>query len=410
MFRACASLPHEELALRLEACRGWCARLAPEAGGMLVFSRLNIYYLTGTLAEGALWLPLSGAPLLLARRGAARCRLESPSIQCRVMRNMRDIPAACAEAGMPLASVLAVDMAALSWAAGERLHAAMRAASCRMVPGDGIFAQCRARKTPWELEKMRLAGARHHHAVHDLLPRRIHAGMSEYEIGREIFRILFSLGHCGLNRMGAHGEEVFLGHVAAGANGNYPSHFNGPLGLKGIHPATPFMGDPDTVWQPGTPLAVDVGFTLEGYHTDKTQCYWAGPSHSIPDAVRRAHDDCVDIQRRAAEALRDGAIPSAIWREAEALAAARGWEAGFMGLGGNKVPFLGHGIGLVIDEWPVLARRFDAPLESGMVLAIEPKIGIPGVGMVGVENTFVVTPHGGESLTGMEDELICVEQ
>ena len=80
-----------------------------------------------------------------------------------------------------------------------------------------------------------------------------------------------------------------------------------------------------------------------------------------------------------------------------------------MGLGGNKVHFLGHGIGLVIDEQPVLAHRFDEPLQEGMTLAVEPKIGLPGIGMVGVENTFEVTPGGGKSLTGNRFDMLCLE-
>ncbi len=71
-----------------------------------------------------------------------------------------------------------------------------------------------------------------------------------------------------------------------------------------------------------------------------------------------------------------------------------------MGLDANKVPFLGHGIGLVIDAWPVFAKGFDEPFEAGMVMAVEPKMGIRGVGMVGVENTFEVTGSGGVCLTG----------
>lgn len=77
-----------------------------------------------------------------------------------------------------------------------------------------------------------------------------------------------------------------------------------------------------------------------------------------------------------------------------------------MALGGNKVHFVGHGIGLAIDEYPVLAGGFDLHLEAGMVLAVEPKIGIPGFGMVGVENTFAVTPGGGQCLTGSSHGII----
>ncbi len=66
-----------------------------------------------------------------------------------------------------------------------------------------------------------------------------------------------------------------------------------------------------------------------------------------------------------------------------------------MGFGNRQVKFLGHGIGLVIDEIPVIARGFDAPLQENMVLALEPKKGIENFGMVGIENTFIVTPGRG---------------
>jgi len=69
---------------------------------------------------------------------------------------------------------------------------------------------------------------------------------------------------------------------------------------------------------------------------------------------------------------------------------------------------LGHGIGLVVDEWPVIAEGFDEPLEQNMALAIEPKKGMPGVGMVGIENTFLVTTQGGRGLTGESPGLIPV--
>ncbi len=72
----------------------------------------------------------------------------------------------------------------------------------------------------------------------------------------------------------------------------------------------------------------------------------------------------------------------------------------FMGYGNRRVRFLGHGIGLHVDELPVLAKGFDEPLQEGMVFAVEPKAGVEGVGMVGTENTFIVTPEGGRCITG----------
>jgi Xaa-Pro aminopeptidase len=65
-------------------------------------------------------------------------------------------------------------------------------------------------------------------------------------------------------------------------------------------------------------------------------------------------------------------------------------------------------VGLVVDESPVIAPGFDDPLEEGMTIALEPKKGIPGTGMVGTENTYLVTGHGGVSLTGNSPGLVLV--
>jgi len=120
------------------------------------------------------------------------------------------------------------------------------------------------------------------------------------------------------------------------------------------------------------------------------------------------HRRCIEIEHRVAAELKPGAIPAEIHRRTLA-----GLEPAFlehfMGFGSRRVSFLGHGVGLQIDEWPVLAERFDEPLEEGMVLAVEPKRGVPGVGMVGSENTYRVTPEGGISLTGSSPGLLLVQ-
>lgn len=400
-------MPLTEVTARHAAVRRHLRAIAPEASGLLVFSRVDIYYLTGTLANGILWLPHEGEAVLLVRRGIERCRLESPMPQMFQFTSYSEVSVLCEACGNPLRGIVAAQMNALPWALANLLQG--RLPTCTFVAGDMALTLARSIKSPWELNKMRLAGTRHHKALVEILPTLLHPGLTERQIAHLSWQVFFDLGHGGLNRMGNYGEDVFLGHLAAGENGNYPSHFNGPLGLKGEHPAAPFMGYAGSVWQKRTPLALDIGFVLEGYHTDKTQVYWAGPSDSIPDTVRRAQDACLEIQSTAAAALCAGAIPSAIWRKACEQAEKLGFAEGFMGLGGNKVQFLGHGIGLVIDEFPVLARRFDAPLQEGMVLALEPKIGIEGVGMVGAEDTFVVTGQGGECISGKPMNIICID-
>jgi Xaa-Pro aminopeptidase len=127
------------------------------------------------------------------------------------------------------------------------------------------------------------------------------------------------------------------------------------------------------------------------------------------ERAAHAHKICLDIQEAVRCRLTPGAVPSEIFEEVyRTEVVARSFEENFMGFGSNQVPFLGHGIGLVIDEFPAIARKIDVPLEQNMVLAIEPKKGLKDMGLVGVENTFLVTEKGGEKLTPGSDEITVI--
>ncbi len=395
-----------ELERRWARCRELLTRHVPGAGGLLAFSRLNIYYLSGTLASGTFWLPLEGSPVLLCRKGLERSLIESPLEIMLPFKSYRELPKLLAEAGSPLRPRLGVEMGGLSWSLGQTL--AGHLAEFEFLAADAVLVRARAVKSPDELSVVREAGRRQRKVMEDILPAKINPGMTEREIAHRLWGLFFEAGHMGLLRLQSFGEEVFLGHISAGDSGNYPSVYNGPLGLRGEHPAVPYMGNAAHAWREGEPLAIDTGFCLDGYVTDKTQIYWAGRGESIPDKAADAYHTCVEIEEWMAGHLKPGAVPSELAEKAWEKARVAGWEEGFMGLGGNKVNFLGHGVGLAVDEWPVLARGFDEPLEEGMVLALEPKIGLPGLGMVGVENTFEVTAEGGRNLTGSGRGIIPV--
>jgi Xaa-Pro aminopeptidase len=176
----------------------------------------------------------------------------------------------------------------------------------------------------------------------------------------------------------------------------------------GAHPSAPFMGNERVIWENNAPLGVDTGFTFEGYNSDKTQVYFAGSAATLPAKARAAQDVCMEIDAAIVEKLRPGAIPAELYDYSVSLAEKAGIAEGYMGLDGNRVPFVGHGIGLAIDEWPVLAPRFESPLEAGMTIALEPKIGIRGFGMVGTENTSEVTDHGGVCLNGPSRDIVFI--
>ena len=155
----------------------------------------------------------------------------------------------------------------------------------------------------------------------------------------------------------------------------------------------------------GDLVFVDVGCGVDGYHTDKTTTYMFGAS--LPDYAIGAHEKCIDIQHSIAKLLKPGAIPSQIY-DTIMNSLSPDFLENFMGYGNRQVKFLGHGIGLTIDELPVIAQGFDEPLKEGMVFAVEPKKGIKNIGMVGIENTFIVTPQGGRCITGDSPGLIPV--
>lgn len=406
MFETLERMPLEEIQGRHERCRALLALYAPRAGGLMAFTKTNLYWLSGTLVPGVFWLPLEGEPVLFLRRGAERAGLESPMANVVRFRSYRDIPGLAAEVGSPLSKIVAAEKGGLPWNLAESLQKNLPQTD--FVPGDGVLARARGVKSERELAIMRLAGTRHDQALRVRVPELVRPGMNERELSHLVWQAFFELGHMGHMRMNSFGEEIFLGHVAAGDSGNYPSVFDGPLGLRGEHPALPFMGYRGKIWQKGEPLALDCGFSLEGYATDKTQVLWAGEAATIPEKARRGHDFCVRTQAWLAENLKPGAIPSELYRHCMASAESEGLSEGFMALAPNTVKFVGHGIGLAIDGWPVIAEGFEEPLEENQVVAIEPKFGIAGLGMVGVENTFVVTPGGGECITGRDYDIICV--
>ena len=398
--------PTEEIHSRWDRYKELVRRYIPEAEGTFIFSRLNIFYFTGSFANGVFWLPAEGEPILFCRRGAERAEIESPVKNIVQFSSYRDIGEVFSSFGVVMPSQVATEMNWLPWALSNKLIQYLP--GVQFTPADKFIALTRARKSEWELQFLREAGKKHNLCLTRVLPPLLHAGISELEVCHRISDVFYSEGHNGVVRMETFGEEAFLGHVAAGDSANYPSFFNGPVSLRGVNPAVPFMGSGEIRWQPGSPLTADVGFTLNGYQTDKTQVYWLGNTNSIPEPVQSAHNFCVEVQAMLREQLKPGSIPSTLWNECVEMVSTTPWMNGFMGLGNNKVHFVGHGIGLAIDEYPVLAKGFDQPLEEGMVLAIEPKIGLPGVGMVGTENTFEVTDEGGKALTGDKYDIITV--
>ena len=392
--------PASELRDRMERFRLRMERDHPTWEFAAIFGRANQFYLTGTMQDGVLLIPRDREAVLWVRRSLERALDESFFPDIRPMRSYRD-----AAAGMGACpGVIHVETEVVPLALLERFqkHFPFR----EVKPLDAGAAMVRAKKSAYELAIMERAGRIHRRVLEDAVPGMLREGMSEAELGGEVFSRLVREGHHGITRFGMFGTEMVLGQFGFGENSLYPTGFDGPGGCRGMAPGAPVLGSRDRTLRSGDLVFVDCGCGVQGYHTDKTVTYtFRGP---VPEEAVEAHYRCVEVQDETASMLRPGVMPSEIY-ETILGGLDPAFLENFMGYGNRRVQFLGHGIGLAVDEAPAIARGFDEPLEEGMVFAIEPKKGVRGVGMVGIENTFVVTRGGGRCITGKNAGLVPVE-
>jgi len=365
----------------------------------VIFSKINLYYFTGTMQDGMLIIPKSGEATFWVRRSYERALDESLFPNIEPMDSFRD----AAKNVSKLPDTVYLETEVVPLALYQRFQKYFPFKNFRSV--DAQVCAVRAVKSEYELSLTREAGRIHQHVLEDLVPEMLREGMSEADLSTELFSILVEEGHHGACRFGMFDTEMILGNVCFGESSIYPTYFNGPGGKYGLCPAAPVLGSRDRKLRKGDLVFIDVGCGVDGYHTDKTTTYMFGSS--LPQYAIDAHNKCVDIQNEASSMLKPGTIPSKIYN-AIMNGLDKNFLQNFMGFGSRKVKFLGHGVGLLIDETPVIAEGFDEPLQEGMVFALEPKKGIENIGMVGIENTFIVTSKGGECITGDNPGLIPV--
>jgi Xaa-Pro aminopeptidase len=392
-------VPFTELDMRLKRFRAIMDDQNANWELAAIFNKINLYYFTGTMQEGMLLIARNDDAVLWVRRSYERAVSESLFPVIKPMDSFRD--AAAGFATIPSSVHIETEFIPVAFLKRFQKHFPIQ----EVLSLDNQIATVRAVKSNYELTLMRKSGELHRIILEERVPDMLHEGMSEVDLAGALYAQMLHEGHHGVARFGMFDTEVVLGHIAFGESSLYPTSFNGPGGNYGMSPAVPLIGNRNRKLAKGDLVFIDIGFGVEGYHTDKTLTYIFGKE---PDrSIIHEHNICVDIQNRLAEQLKPGAIPSVLYENMiNSLSPA--FHKNFMGFGNRQAKFLGHGIGLVIDEIPLIAKGFDSPLEENMVLALEPKKGIENVGMVGIENTFIVTPQGGQCITGHSKGLVPV--
>lgn len=393
--RACLT-PRDEAERRLSGLRATLAARGLDAA--VVVQNADLYYYSGTVQQSFLYVARGGPATLFVRKVLERARAESPLPDVVALGSLRDLPAAVAGRYGRLPARLGLELDVLPVALCRRLEALFPDSETVDV-GPDIVRQ-RAVKSPWEVERIRAAAALADE-VYQHVPGLLEEGLSEAAFAGRVEAEARRLGHEGVIRMRGFNQEMFYGQLLTGASGAAATFLDTPLGGTGLSPAVAQGVSFKPVCR-GEPVVFDFVAVRNGYIADFTRIFVIG---ALPAALARAYEAALDVQEAVVRVARPGATCGDVWETARAAAARAGLEDGFMGRGPGRARFVGHGVGLELDELPVLAAGEDRLVE-GMVFALEPKFVLPGLGAIGVENTWVVTADGLERLTQAPEHVV----
>lgn len=360
----------------------------------LITCNVNLIYTYGEVVSGYLYLPLHAPARLFVKRP---CTLQGEHIH--PIRKPEQLTELLQQCGLPQPTRLMLEGDELSYTEYNRLAACFPEAE--VLPcGSRLIRQARSIKTVWEVEAFRRS-AQAHARAYSHIPEVYRDGMTDLQLSIEAERLMRLEGCLGIFRVFGQSMEIFMGSLLAGDNAQVASPYDFALGGKGVDGALPggACGHP---LQQGESLMVDLGGNFCGYMCDMSRVYSIG---QLPDEAYKAHQLCLEVQNEVAAAAKPGVTGEELYQLAVGRIGKAGYADRFMGTT-QQAKFIGHGIGLEINEAPVIAPRMRQELEPGMVFALEPKIVLPGVGPVGVENSWVVTAEGVEKLTQAPEEII----
>jgi len=394
-------VPASEIANRLVALQSRLIELELDAA--VIRQNADLYYFTGTVQDAHLIVPTSGQPVLLVRRDFGRAQVQSPLRPIMPMKSMKELPAALFDAcGTESLKRIGMELDVLPantlFFYDEKLFPKQQ-----IIDVSGSIRQARMIKSSWEIEMMRKA-AELSQAVADAVPLLLREGISELQLSADLEHVARMAGHLGLIRVRSFNMDMYFGHVLSGPEAAIPSYADAPTGGPGLSPAFG-QGPSAKAIRAGENVSIDTMLNYNGYLNDQTRNYCIGQP---PSKITAAYEFMREIHRRVRKVAKPGVVTGELYEQMLEWVREAGWLDYFMGWGETKVGFIGHGLGLEVDEFPFIAQRQKLLLKEGMTFALEPKIIIPDLGIAGMENTYLVTSTGLESLNTASEDLVII--
>jgi Xaa-Pro dipeptidase len=388
--------PKEEISSRVKALQERLAQAGLDAA--LIVQNADLFYFAGSVQQGVLVVPASSEPVYFARRVYERAIAESSIEHIERIASIKDIPAWFGKRGITF-SAIGFELEVMPVTTFSRYAALFPQA--RAVDFSTPIREIRAVKGPSEIEALRTCGKKLSALLAEMRTH-IRPGMTEMELQGILQGKAIAGGHTTITRMHAWNQEVGLGCVISGPDAAVPSYADFPTSGKGTSPYVP-AGQGYRLFEKNEPIIVDVMWAQDGYLVDMARTYVLG---TLPEKMSMAHELTVKVLRDIENAIRPGAVAGDLYEIGMEMVSHSPFAANFMGPPGYNVKFIGHGIGIEVDEFPFIAKGSKTVLAPGMAFAMEPKFVFPGEGAVGLENAYLVTETGFEKLTQLDEEII----
>jgi Xaa-Pro aminopeptidase len=362
-------------------------------GALFIFP-IDVYYFSGTRQNSTLWLPAAGEPILMVRKSLARAKGESPLADIRPFPSSKEFAAVLPAEALKIGFTFDV-------APVQQLNFYSKLLAGReFIDISPLNREVRSVKSAFELQQIKASGDALS-SIFTMVPEFLKEGMRELDLAAEFEYRLRKVGNEGYVRMRAYNQELFGGLALSSGAASY-GFFDGAVTGKGLSNASPQGASLDRIAR-DLPVLIDFTGVFNGYITDMTRMFVIG---TLDPELQRAFDLALEIQAYLQRELKPGAICEELFLKAVEMAEQGGFGDSFMGMPGEQARFVGHGVGLELDEFPVIAQGFKVPLQAGQTIAIEPKFVIPGKGVIGIENTFAVTAEGGRKMTDIPDAIV----
>ncbi len=382
-------LSHDEQQLRLNRVRQLMKQAAIDA--LLIADFANLYYLTGRVYSGYAYIgSRDGDQMYFVKRmenlhGDGVVNIRKPEQMSESI--LHDSPA-----------VIGMELDLMSYNMVERMRAIFPGAQIKDC--SALMREVRAVKTDAELQKLRRSGVLHE-GVYRRIPHLYREGMTDIEFEIEIEKALRLDGNLGQFRISGDTMETHMGSLITGDNADVPSPYDFAMGGAGLDPSIP-TGACGELIKPHCSVMVDLCGNFTGYMTDMSRTF---ALESLEQLALDAHQCSIDIIDALMKLGKPGVAAADLYNTAMGMAKERGLHTYFMGHR-QHAGFIGHGVGIEVNELPVIAPRSRDILQRHNVIALEPKFVIPHVGAVGIESTFIVQDDGLECITNAPTEII----